>query len=130
MTEAEEMNGDKEMLKIWKEEIGFTESKKKPCLHLLAGITCPYGRASDNEWVVLKGYSCLPRCADHTSVWNKDGKMSALVTQPYDIGTDDITEIYKLCRELALDVEISNKWNWHYPDRGGVMSVVFTKSYE
>ena len=117
-----------EILKIWK-DVGFTESKEKPCLHRLAGITCPERRLPGSEWILRKDETCMPNCADHTSVWNADGSMAAIVTQPYQINEDDITEIYKLCRELALEVEISNKWNWHYPDPGGVMSVVFMKKY-
>ena len=119
-----------EILDIWTKEIGFTESKAKPCLHNLAGITCPEKKLPHGEWVLTKDQTCMPRCADHTTVWNKDGKIAAIVTQPYQINDEDIAEIYKLCRELALRVEISNKWNWHYPDPGGVMSVVFEKDHD
>ena len=66
----------------------------------------------------------MPRCMDHTTVWNKDGRMAAIVTQPYQIGEDDLAEIHALCQTIGVTVEISNKWNWHYEE---TLSLVFMK---
>jgi hypothetical protein len=113
-----------EKLTAWK-AAGFTESKRKPCLHILAGVKCPaaphfiYGM-----WVLAKDEICMPRCMDHTSVWNRGGGMAAIVTQPYELDEDDLAEIHALCKTIGVTVEISNKWNWHYEE---VMSVVFVK---
>ena len=64
----------------------------------------------------------MPFCADHTSVWNKDGKVSAIVTQPYEIDEVDLEDIYTLCKNLGVTVRISAYWNWHSKD---ATSIVF-----
>ena len=98
----------------WKEE-GYTESKRRPCLHFLAGVKC----TEDH----FKG-KCMPFCADHTSVWNKNGKVAAIVTQPYEIDEDDLEDIYTLCKNLGVTVRISAYWNWHSKD---AISIVFER---
>ena len=112
-----------EKLTAWK-AAGFTESKRKPCLHFLAGAKCPVSRLPYGAWASTKDGVCMPRSADHTSVWNKDGKMAAIVTQPYQLDEDDLAEIHALCKTIGVTVEISNKWNWHYEE---TMSLVFMK---
>ena len=112
-----------EKLTAWKRH-GFTESKRKPCLHFLAGAKCPVSRLPYGAWASTKDGVCMPRSADHTTVWNKDGRMAAIVTQPYQLDEEDLAEIYALCKAIGVTVEISNGWNWHYEE---AMSLVFSK---
>ena len=102
----------------WK-ELGYTESSRRPCLHLLSDVKCP-------EPMKAKRWSgdCMPFCEDHTSVWNKDGKVAAIVTQPYEIDEYDLEDIHALCKTLDIPVTVSNRWNWHYKE---VISLVFMK---
>ena len=117
------ISGSSEKLAAWKGR-GFTESKRKPCLHLLAEVKCPVPRMPHGVWISTKDGVCMPRCMDHTSVWNKDGKVAAIVTQPYQLDEEDLAEIYALCKTIGVTVEISNGWNWHYKE---AMSLVFSK---
>ena len=114
-----------EILDAW-EMAGFKLSKKRPCLHVLAEVKCPVPR--EDWWQIFRDRDrwpvCMPAVEDHTSVWNANGRVSAIVTQPYGLGEDDLGQIHRLCKELGLKVEISTKWNWHFP---GVVSVVFTR---
>ena len=104
----------------WK-ELGYTESKRTPCLHLLSDVKCPAPMKSKfDRWPG----DCMPFCADHTSVWNKDGKVSAIVTQPYEIDEVDLEDIYTLCKNLGVTVRISAYWNWHSKD---ATSIVFER---
>ena len=103
----------------WK-ELGYTESSRRPCLHLLSDVKCPV----DINDIKSGVGTCLPVCEDHTSVWNKDGKVSAIVTQPYELYGDDLAEIHALCKTLDITVTVSNRWNWHYKE---VMSIVFER---
>ena len=112
------LNSD-EKLAIWKER-GFTESKRIPCLHLVARVKCP---RKPTELAIRDG-RCMPRCADHTSVWNKNGRVAAIVTQPYHLYEDDLSEIYDFCKTLGITVSVSTEWNWHYH---GTVSLVFEK---
>jgi len=66
----------------------------------------------------------MPFCEDHTSVWNKDGKVAAIVTQPYEIDEYDLEDIHALCKTLDITVTVSNRWNWHYKE---VIWLVFMK---
>ena len=66
----------------------------------------------------------MPFCADHTSVWNKDGKVAAIVTQPYEIDEVDLEDIYEKCSRLGVPVEISAYWNWHHKD---AISIIFKR---
>ena len=102
----------------WK-ELGYTESKRVPCLHLLSDVKCPEPMKS-KRW----SGQCMPFCEDHTSVWNKDGKVAAIVTQPYEIDEVDLENIHALCKTLDITVTVSNRWNWHYKE---VISLVFMK---
>jgi len=108
----------------WK-ELGYTESKRVPCLHLLSDVKCPFDVKGPDRFnkVQTRGI-CMPHCADHTSVWNKDGKVAAIVTQPYAIDEYDLEDIHALCKTLGIIVTVSNRWNWHYKE---VMSIVFEK---
>ena len=103
----------------WK-ELGYTESSRRPCLHLLSDVKCPVDINDIKSGVV----TCLPVCEDHTSVWNKDGKVAAIVTQPYEIDEYDLEDIHALCKTLDIPVTVSNRWNWHYKE---VISLVFMK---
>ena len=103
----------------WK-ELGYTESSRQPCLHLLSDVKCPVAINDIKSGVG----TCLPLCEDHTSVWNKDGKVAAIVTQPYAIDEVDLENIYTLCKTLGITVTVSNRWNWHYKE---VMSIVFER---
>ena len=103
----------------WK-ELGYTESKRVPCLHLLSDVKCPVAISDIKSGDDI----CLPRWMDHTSVWNKNGKVAAIVTQPYQLYGDDLAEIHALCKTLDITVTVSNRWNWHYKE---VMSIVFEK---
>ena len=98
----------------WK-ELGYTESKRTPCLHLLSGVKCTEKKFKSR---------CMPFCADHTSVWNKDGKVAAIVTQPYEIDEVDLKDIYTFCKNFGVTVEISAYWNWHSKD---AISIVFER---
>ena len=102
----------------WK-ELGYTESKRTPCLHLLSDVKCPEPMKS-KRW----SGQCMPFCEDHTSVWNKDGKVAAIVTQPYEIDEVDLENIYTFCKNLGVTVRISAYWNWHYKD---AISIVFER---
>tara|TARA_R110000824_G_scaffold178823_8_gene358759 strand:+ start:709 stop:1086 length:378 start_codon:yes stop_codon:yes gene_type:complete len=99
----------------WK-ELGYTESKQTPCLHLLSNAKCSEPRKYSGE--------CMPFCADHTSVWNKDGKVAAIVTQPYEIDEVDLKDIYTFCKNFGVTVEISAYWNWHHKD---AISIIFKR---
>jgi len=103
----------------WK-ELGYTESSRRPCLHLLSDVKCPV----DINDIKSGVGTCLPVCEDHTSVWNKDGKVAAIVTQPYEIDEYDLEDIHALCKTLDITVTVSNRWNWHYKE---VISLVFMK---
>ena len=114
-----------EILRRWKEQ-GFTPSKRKPCLHKLGGNKCP-NTSRYGGWESIRGDGCMPECMDHTSVWNKNGKMAAIVTQPYQMNEDDLGEIHQLCKETGTWVYVSNRLNWHYPAPDGVLSLMFQK---
>ena len=103
----------------WK-ELGYTESSRRPCLHLLSDVKCPV----DINDIKSGVGTCLPVCEDHTSVWNKDGKVAAIVTQPYEIDEYDLEDIHALCKTLDITVTVSNRWNWYYKE---VISLVFMK---
>ena len=97
----------------WK-DLGYSESNRTPCLHLLSDVTCLEPKKS----------KCMPFCEDHTSVWNKGGKVAAIVTQPYEIDEVDLEDIYERCSSLGMTVEISAYWNWHHKD---AISIIFKR---
>lgn len=52
--------------------------------------------------------------ADHSSMWNKDGKPYAFITQPYGLTTDGVLHLAKYI-ESDFDVRVDAGLSWHYP---------------
>ncbi len=111
-------------LEEWKDRGPYEESKTHACLYLLAGQECPNGPQDYRE---LTPALCLPPHADldRTTMWDKDGKPSVIVTQPYSISDFSTEEIGGLCRGLRLQAEAWNEYTWCYP--AGVLALVITR---
>jgi hypothetical protein len=71
---------------------------------------------------------CWPPGADHSSLWNRDGKPVVFVTQPYSLGVDTMRELVAFCDRWGLDACVSAWPSWHYP--AAVVTVEITRKGE
>ena len=62
---------------------------------------------------------------DHSSLWLKDGKPYAYVSQPYQLSLNDVKKLASFCDEYNLDMLIEAYPSWHFP--GEVLTVKVTK---
>lgn len=65
---------------------------------------------------------------DHCSLWNRDRKYWAYISQPYVLETDDLREIVKRCDENGLHAQVRADASWHFP--GMTVAVIWTREYE
>lgn len=66
----------------------------------------------------------IPR-GDHLSEWIVGGKTIAILSQPYGLSYDGLTETLAFCEQHELEVLIDTYPSFHYPGR--VLSLVFTR---
>ena len=69
----------------------------------------------------------LPRFADHTDLWIKNGRPFLWTTQPYGLDDPGIKELAGLI-DLGLDARISAHRSWHFP--GSTVMVELKKNKE
>ena len=101
---------------------GLTRSRGHVCVNRLIGKSCP----SIDEKDPQKWFCPSTACGDHLSLWNKDGKPHAIVSQPYGpLQTEHLSEILKFCERYGLDVEIDCYSSWHFPTQ--TLTLIFTK---
>lgn len=103
---------------------GVTPAGGHICVRRLLGKKCTLGYPSE----VRDGSShlCLPPGSDHWSLWNKEGKASLLVSQPYDLSYNTLKEMINFCEVNGLEVNINADATWHFPGR--VVGVVWSKA--
>lgn len=94
----------------WAAENGFEESQAHQSIHGLLG-----------RQALKDGVLYLPG-GDHTSVWNKEGKPHTLVSQPYDLRWEDLTELVAFCKQWGLMADVAAWPSWHFP--GSALSVM------
>lgn len=102
---------------------GVTRATGGICVRRLFGKRCTIGYPSDPFGT---GHACLPPGSDHISLWNKDGKASLLVSQPYGLAYRTLKEIMAYCEKYGLEVRIDANPCWHFP--GQVIGVIFQKA--
>lgn len=103
---------------------GVTPAGGRTCVRRLLGKKCTLGHPSE-----IRGeasHSCLPPGSDHCSLWNKGGKASVLVSQPYSLSHTTLKEILHFCEVNGLRVDIDIMPTWHFP--GAVIGVVYRKA--
>lgn len=64
---------------------------------------------------------------DHRSLWNREGKPWAYVSQPYVLNTADLREIVKRCDENKLHAQVRADASWHFP--GKTVAVILTRKH-
>jgi len=103
---------------------GATRAGGRMCMRRLLGKKCTVGYPSE----IRDGASheCVPPGSDHVSLWNKDGKASMLVSQPYDLSYRTLKEMLAFCEDHGLEVDISTYPTWHFP--GQVLGVIWRKA--
>lgn len=78
-------------------------------------------RAQVPHWRRLIGekpdHAYLDRWEDHISLWNREGRPWAYVSQPYVLGTGDLRAIVTCCDENELTADVRAEVSWHFPGR-------------
>lgn len=98
----------------WSEK--YKRSDGVPCIRRVAGVKCAH-----------RDQACRLPGADHDSLWISKADGSLLyVTQPYQIGNDNIHAISAICSALGLDAYIHGA-SWHYPARTVLIEIRKTK---
>ncbi len=110
-----------EYYRQYAEKHGLKLSAGHPCLSRLLGKRC--SQKSD-----YSGVPCYPPGADHDSLWLKDGKPYAYITQPYCLTLNAMRDLVAMCDQYGLDVNIRTWPSWHFP--GGVLTMEIKRKTE
>ena len=72
------------------------------------------------HWKRLLGQKSVPNemedLDDHKSLWNREGKPWAYVSQPYVLRTNDLREIVSRC-DQGLNAYLCADASWHFPGK-------------
>ena len=74
----------------------------------------------------LRGFPC----ADHVSYWKKDGKSWCIVSQPYQIHSDEIEELTEICNAHGLKFCITSYPSWYCPNGVVFLQIYYKDRYE
>jgi hypothetical protein len=103
----------------WSKREGLKRSKAAPfCVCRLLGKRC-------SSFGMGTCPNAVPE-ADHPSLWLRDGKPVAFVSQPYQIG--DVEKLGSFCRDRDLRCTITTWPAWHYP--GNALFVEIRRAQE
>jgi hypothetical protein len=106
-------------LSVFAEKHGATPWRGHICVCRLWGKRCP------SFSYPYEGCPKIP-CADHLSMWNKDGQPWGIVSQPYGpLDGDHIRELVKFCDQHDLEFEIDAFYSWHFP--GETLLILLTR---
>jgi hypothetical protein len=107
------------LCETWASQLGLRRSPGHACLGRVRDGVC-WGRrawrygASQKERIPCD----LPTpAADHTSLWNKDGKPYVYVSQPYQLSWEPLLEVVKFGERWGLSIDIKPWPSWHFPSR-------------
>lgn len=104
---------------------GLTESKTNhACIRRLLGRQCRSGGVEREARGDLP--PCWPPGADHSSLWNRDGKPVVFVMQPYPMSYATVRELVDFCERWGLQFSVSPWPSWHYP--GAVVTLEITRT--
>lgn len=100
-------------------------SMSHPCVHRLFNKRCPdrYGGNWFAEWDGKM--PCHPPATDHPSLWLKDGKAIAFVSEPYGLVMKDTIEMVNFAERWGLTFEMLPWASPHYP--GHTMAVIWRR---
>lgn len=88
----------------WAARHGLKPSGGHPCAARLLGgrQRCRWG-------------CCPPPGADHVSLWHRNGRPAALVSQPYMLPWRDLAAVVDYCRRWGLEASVTAGASWHFP---------------
>lgn len=94
-------------------EKGYRKSPASPCIRKLLGYRCDMTQ-------------CHPPGSDHSSLWYKKGKPALFLSQPYQLGWEEMRKLVAFCLQHKLRADVSS-WPSHYfPSQ--VISLHLTKA--
>lgn len=81
------------------------------------GNYCTYGKNLEHR---------IPNPAGlgHTTLWNRDGKLTTCITQPYQLGWEQLQHLVAWCQKYNITCNIDAN-SWHFPSR--TIKVTYTK---
>jgi formate-dependent nitrite reductase cytochrome c552 subunit len=100
------------MQRAWEKMHRIREAGGHPCFSRLVGKRC--GDTVMKSKVGDNRPPCRPPCADHLSMWIRDGKPAVLVSQPYQAYGKDLSDLMSLCVRFDVRCVISSS-SWYYP---------------
>jgi hypothetical protein len=99
-------------------------SPAHPCIARLISGTCSWSKGREPY---EHEPPCEPPVDDHPSLWIRDGKPVAYVSEHYDLDLPHMREIIVFADRWQLDVWFSAYPSPHFPGR--TMAVVYTKRH-
>jgi len=88
----------------WADACRLRYSQAGRCLHWIARGRCGVGLCREGR--------SAHRWMDHLTGWTRAGAPAVLIAQPYDLSSDDITDLATVAGEYSVDVHI-NGTGWY-----------------
>jgi len=96
---------DKQLAMLdWADSHRLRYSEVGRCLHWIARGRCSVALCREDR--------SAHRWMDHLTGWTRDGAPAVLIAQPYDLFTDDISDLAKVAGEHSVHVHI-NGTGWY-----------------
>ena len=58
---------------------------------------------------------CHPPGSDHAKLYVRDGEGAVFLSQPYELGWEEMQELVEWCRERGLRADVSARESWYFP---------------
>lgn len=100
-----------------------------PCITRIIGRRCRIARLRRRaSWYddIEDGPPCRPPGDDHPSVWVRDGRAVAYVSQPYHLHHESLADIVSFCRQWGLRADIVASPSPHFP--GQTITIVYQRA--